>query len=267
MSVRWGPVPGATASSRTAGDVGPADARRASSPLARWWHGRFGPELLKELTLVVGLYLVYRLGRTITRDDLAAATDHARQVLALERFLGIANERGLQAASLDHVWLIKGLNRYYVTVHFPLTVAFLIIAYVRDGACYRHLRTVFGITTALALVLHVAYPLAPPRFLPGYVDTVAVWGPRVYESAAVQSQANQLAAMPSLHFGWALLVAYGVILLVHHPVRWLALAHPVVTLLAITITANHYWLDAVVAALLVALAWVVANLEVGRVAN
>jgi PAP2 superfamily len=66
--------------------------------------------------------------------------------------------------------------------------------------------------------------------------------------------ANQFAAMPSLHFGWAVLVAATIIGLLRSRWRFLAIAHPVVTLLAIVATANHYWLDAAVALVLVALA-------------
>jgi hypothetical protein len=67
----------------------------------------------------------------------------------------------------------------------------------------------------------------------------------------VGSMANQFAAMPSLHFGWAVLVAYGVVRALHTRWRWLIVAHPIITLAAIVITANHYWLDALVALALI----------------
>jgi hypothetical protein len=63
--------------------------------------------------------------------------------------------------------------------------------------------------------------------------------------------ANQFAAMPSLHFGWAVLVAYGLVQALHTRWRWLVVVHPAMTLAAIVITANHYWLDAMVAAVLI----------------
>ncbi|WP_309052032.1 phosphatase PAP2 family protein, partial [Streptomyces sp.] len=61
------------------------------------------------------------------------------------------------------------------------------------------------------------------------------------------SMANQFAAMPSLHFGWALMVAIGLIAATRSPWRLLWLAHPALTLLVIVGTANHYWLDALAA--------------------
>jgi hypothetical protein len=78
--------------------------------------------------------------------------------------------------------------------------------------------------------------------------------------------ANQFAAMPSLHFGWALIVAIGLGRLTRRRSR-LWMAHPLITLLAIVATGNHYWLDAAVAAVLVVAAvgwwpggpWVTCN--------
>jgi hypothetical protein len=50
------------------------------------------------------------------------------------------------------------------------------------------------------------------------------------------------------------LVAYGVVQALHSRWRWLIVVHPAMTLAAIVITANHYWLDAIVAAFLIAAA-------------
>jgi hypothetical protein len=109
--------------------------------------------------------------------------------------------------------------------------------------------------SAAALAIHVAFPLVPPRMLTseGFVDTLHQFGPRIYSTDTEHSVANQFAAMPSLHFGWALMVAVGFIAIKRTTWSLAALAHPLVTLLAIVATANHYWLDAAVALALVAL--------------
>ena len=86
----------------------------------------------------------------------------------------------------------------------------------------------------------------------GSVDTLAVHGPRIYSADTTKSVANQFAAMPSLHFGWSVMVAVALIAVTRRRVRWLALAHPALTLLAIVATANHYFADAAVALVLVA---------------
>jgi hypothetical protein len=115
---------------------------------------------------------------------------------------------------------------------------------------------VLAAVTAAALVLHLLFPLAPPRMLAatGLVDTARVYGPSVYGDPAADSLSNQFAAMPSLHFGWALMVAIGLIAATRSRWRWLWPAHPMLTLLVIVGTANHYWLDAMAAAALLGLA-------------
>lgn len=221
------------------------------SPVSQWWNGRFGYRMVLEIALVFALLTFYRYTRFLAREQTGSAFANARHVLRLEEQLGIANERSLQRAALDHLWLIKGLNRYYVSVHFPATVGFLVYMYVRAPGPYRRLRRLFVGVTAMALAIHVLFPLAPPRMLPGFVDTISRYGPAIYQRSDVAETANQFAAMPSLHFGWAVLVAYGVVRYTRHNWRYAAVAHPVLILVAIVLTANHYWLDAVVAGLLV----------------
>jgi hypothetical protein len=219
--------------------------------LRRWWASRSGAALVREVATVVALLALYRLGRALGRHEVGAAFDHAKEVLRIERHLGLAYELDWQRAALPHRWLITALNQYYARVHFPATIAFLVGCYVRSADGYRHVRRLFVGVTAAGLVLHLAYPLAPPRMQPGFVDTIARFGPAIYSRGEVASVANQYAAMPSLHFGWAVLVAYGAVRLGRRWWRWLAVAHPVVTFVAIVVTANHYWLDAAVAAALV----------------
>jgi hypothetical protein len=213
-----------------------------------WWQSRFGAALAKEVAVIVALLVLYRLGRALGRHEAERAFDHARQVLALEDRLHIDSERSLQRAALDHPDLIRLLNRYYASVHFSASMVFLAFVYVRAPRLVAHIRFLFVTVTALALTIQLAYPLAPPRMLDGYVDTIDVYGPAIYTSgSAVGQMANQFAAMPSLHFGWAVLVAYGVVRVLETRWRWLVVLHPVITLAAIVITANHYWLDAFVA--------------------
>ena len=85
----------------------------------------------------------------------------------------------------------------------------------------------------------------------GFVDTLQTYGPRIYAEDTNESVANQFAAMPSLHFGWALLIALMFIRIKRTRWSWVALAHPAITLLAIVATANHYLADAAVAGVLV----------------
>jgi hypothetical protein len=218
------------------------------------------PGLVRELLIIAVTFLGYRQIRYLTRNDTEQAVDNARHVIGFERKLGAFTEQSVQSLALRSETVIGFLNRYYVGVHFPLTAIFVLWVLVRHPEWYRSFRTwMIGVTIS-ALLIHVAFPLAPPRMTPGFIDTLRVYGPNIYPADTDQSVANQFAAMPSLHFGWAAIVAIAFICIKR--TRWslLAIVHPTVTLLAIVATANHYWLDAAVAMVLVA----VGGVPIGR---
>ncbi|MEU1039265.1 phosphatase PAP2 family protein [Streptomyces sp. NPDC005907] len=221
------------------------------------------PPLVRELLLVVGLFVVYKAGRQLADGHTAEAFRNAGRVWDWERSAHLPGEGAVQSALLHGDTLVHLANTYYATVHFPATAAFLIWLYLRRPAHYVWSRRVLAAVTAAALVLHLTFPLAPPRMLAttGLVDTGQVYGPTVYGARpATDSVANQFAAMPSLHFGWALMVAVGLIAATGSRWRWLWLLHPLFTLLVIVGTANHYWLDAIVATALLGIALAVIHL-------
>ncbi|WP_327186143.1 phosphatase PAP2 family protein [Streptomyces sp. NBC_01334] len=214
------------------------------------------PPIVRELLLVAGLFLVYKLGRQLAAGHTGEAFRNAHDVWHVERLLRLPREDAVQALLLHGDTLVKVANTYYATVHFPATLAFLVWLYLRRPAHYVWARRVLAAVTAAALVLHLALPLAPPRMLTatGLIDTARVYGPSVYGPPRTDHLSNQFAAMPSLHFGWALMVAIGLVVATRSRWRWLWLLHPLLTLLVIVGTANHYWLDAIVAGALLGLA-------------
>ncbi|MPY54049.1 phosphatase PAP2 family protein [Streptomyces acidicola] len=221
------------------------------------------PPLVRELLLVAGLFLVYKFGRLLANGHTGEAFRNAGRVWDWERALRLPDEAGVQSVLLHGDGLAQLANSYYAVVHFPATAAFLVWLYLRRPSHYVWARRVLAAVTAAALLLHLVFPLAPPRLLDGtgLVDTGQVYGPTVYSAApATDSMANQFAAMPSLHFGWALMVAIGLIAATRSRWRWLWLLHPLVTLLVIVGTANHYWLDAAGAAALLGLALAAVHL-------
>ncbi|MFF9472340.1 phosphatase PAP2 family protein [Streptomyces roseolus] len=218
------------------------------------------PPLPRELLLVTGLFLVYKFGRLLANGHESRAFRNADLVWDAERALHFPGEGAVQQLLLHGEPLIRTANTYYAVVHFPATIAFLAWLYWRHPAHYVWSRRVLALVTGAALALHILIPLAPPRLLAasGLVDTARIYGPSVYGAVPeTDSMANQFAAMPSLHFGWALMVAIGLIAATRSPLRWWWLLHPAVTLLVIVGTANHYWLDAVAAAILLGLALLV----------
>ncbi|MFG2497590.1 phosphatase PAP2 family protein [Streptomyces sp. NPDC048441] len=215
------------------------------------------PPLVRELLLVVGLFLVYKIGRQLANGHTGEAFSNAHHVWDAERALQLPGEGAVQHVLLSSEGLVHIANTYYATVHFPATALFLIWLYLRRPRHYVWSRRVLAALTAAALVLHLTFPLAPPRMLDaaGLVDTGQVYGPTVYGAAPqTDSMANQFAAMPSLHFGWALMLAVGLIAATSSRWRWLWLLHPLITLFVVVGTANHYWLDAIAVTALLGIA-------------
>jgi hypothetical protein len=220
--------------------------------LIRLWRAQYGGILARELVLLAVMLWIYKFVRYLGKDQIDAAFANAYRVLQWEHWFALDSESTLQRLVLPHRDLVVAMNRYYVSFHFIGTVAFLVWAFVRSLRDYRKIRRVLLAVTATSLGVHLLFPLAPPRMMPGFIDTMVLYGPNPYRSEAVQEFANQYAAMPSLHVGWSLIVAYGVIRIAKSRARWLILAHPFLTCMAVVLTANHYWLDGIVAAALVA---------------
>ena len=210
------------------------------APQTRWW---------RELTLVILGYWLYTLVRNAVPDHSATAVRHAEQLYQLEQTVSLDVELAVNQ-TLDRItWLIVGMNYYYAVAHFLVAVGVLVWLYRRRRRHYPLGRTVFLVTNTVALTAFYLYPLAPPRLLPwhGYVDTVVshgTWGS--WASGDVATASNQYAAMPSMHVAWSLFCAAVIVRLARR--RWVqaaAVLHPLVTLVVIVATANHFVLDAV----------------------
>ncbi|MEV0343007.1 phosphatase PAP2 family protein [Nocardia sp. NPDC050713] len=224
--------------------------------LERWRaavHGR-GGEAIRQLALITVLYLGYRFGRLITADDTARAFGNAHDLLAVEDRLGMMAETTVQAPFLRWDPLAFSANFYYATAHFTVAVGVIVWLWIFRPQHYRLTRNLMVGLTGTGLLLHVLLPLAPPRMLPerGFVDLAALHGQSVYGPSHSDGMSNQFAAMPSLHVGWALLLAVAMIAATRTRWRWLALAHPALTTVIVIGTGNHYWLDAIIAVLLLA---------------
>ena len=228
-----------------------------------------GLRFWQESVLIAGTYGAYSLVRNefgSAAVDPAVAARNADRVIDLERFVGLYIEEEVQSVFIDATAFVQFWNLFYGLFHFLVTFAVLIWLYMADPTRYRFWRRAGLITTSSALVGFAAFPLMPPRLLgdcgpygacqqgPSYVDTVTeVGGIWSFESSGLEAISNQYAAMPSLHVGWALWCALAVIpRLGSWWGRALALAYPALTVFAIVVTANHYWIDALGGAAIVA---------------
>ncbi|WP_084265911.1 phosphatase PAP2 family protein [Actinomadura macra] len=219
-------------------------------------HGGPGgrPRPVRELVLIAVLFGVYKIGRVLAAGRVSEAFGNAHRIWDLERSLDLPSETGLQQGLLQSELLVHAANCYYAYVHFPAMAAFLLWVYLRRPVHYRWIRRTLVALTAAGLVLHLLVPLAPPRMLTrtGLIDTAARFGPAVYGAPESDTMANQYAAMPSLHIGWAAVIALGLIVSSRTRWRWLWLLHPAATVAVVVATANHYWLDGAVALALLA---------------
>ncbi|MBX6391054.1 MAG: inositol phosphorylceramide synthase [Frankia sp.] len=208
--------------------------------------------------------MVYRVGRTYADGRQTEALRNALDVWHFERVLRLPSEYGIQQLALHSTHLLEAANRFYIGVHFPAAILFLLWVMFFQRAHWPRVRNVIVLATGAALVIHILYPLAPPRFLPAvsphipFVDTGLVIGPSAYSMPGAGA-ANEYAAMPSLHVGWAILEAWGIITILRYRARWLAVVHPVATAIVVVITANHYWLDGLIGGGLVYAAVVVTR--------
>lgn len=249
---------------RTIATASGADTPQAGSGLAR--AARIGahvpgrPRWWAELALIAICYLAYSMVRNLVPTDHAAAVSRAYEILKIEQMLRLDVEYQLNRLFVEHSWLGVAANYYYATLHFLVTIGVLVWLYARHPGRYAAYRWVLFGTTLTALIGFYSYPLAPPRMLPGYVDTVIefnTWG--LYDSSPVATISNQYAAMPSLHTAWSLWCGIAIFTVAQRRwVRALALAYPTVTVLVIMGTANHFILDAVGGALVLAIGYAVS---------
>ncbi|WP_242614195.1 phosphatase PAP2 family protein [Actinomadura roseirufa] len=219
------------------------------------------PPLWRELLLVAVCYLAYEMVRNLVPADPATAAHRAYELLGVEDALHADVEYDLNRTFVAHAWLAIGANYFYATMHFIATIGILLYLYIRRPERYGEYRTLLFATTVLGLAGFWAFPLAPPRMLPGFTDTVTAFGTwGIYGSGPGASVSNQYAAMPSIHTAWSLWCAMVVIGVARRRlVKAVALLYPAATIVVIMGTANHFLLDAAGGAVTLA-----AGLAVGR---
>jgi hypothetical protein len=215
-----------------------------------------------QIALLGLLFLLWRVVGRLALVHTGGAVGRARTIHDWERALHLPSEAAVQRLFLGHATWLRAADAYYAYAHAPALALALLWLLVWRREQFARWRTVTVVFTAVALLIELL-PVAPPRLLPscGFVDTAQHDGLSVY-GGTTHGFADQLSSMPSMHVGWALLVAAIVVTAGRTRWRWLIVIHPVVTVLVVTITANHWWLDDVAAAALLAL--VIGSLAIRR---
>jgi hypothetical protein len=221
--------------------------------LRRRGRGRRVQQFLREAALIIGLYALWQFAGSLSGSGTYAAVGRGQWIWDAERSAHLLSEHTVQGWILPHPLIVQAANLYYDTMHFTVMIVFLLWLFARHGDAYPRWRTTLALLTASCLLIQLL-PVAPPRMVPGLdmVDTAMKYGQSVYGSIG-GFQADQLSAMPSVHVGWAVLVAVCTYQVSSSRWRYLGSAHAVATVLVVVATGNHFWADGIVAvALLVA---------------
>ena len=238
-----------------------SEARQLTAPSPRALTIRFGGWV--EAVGLFWIYLAYSQLRAMAEGSEQLALENARRVVRVEQFVGLSFERSVQEFALRVEWLAVLANLWYGTVHFIVPIALLVVLWRKAPARYLRMRNTLVITFALGVVLFAVFPLMPPRMMPPSYNFVDTGHEYFHIDASLRSQlggsdrpttsdfaqgANEFAAMPSMHVTWSTWVALALWPLVRRRrklLRALLVAYPVSILLSVTITGNHWFLDAV----------------------
>jgi len=222
------------------------DTRRSTDATARPVGARRLDAPVNVLVLA-GLWFGYAAVRDLSTSTQSAALGNAGRLLDVESSLGIDIELGIQSA-IEWPAAFVAANAYYL-VHFPLTLTVMVLTFARRRTTiFPVLRNSLVACTTTALVIHLIVPMAPPRMLPGFVDASIEFGPDPYAIAG-SDNANQFAAMPSMHVAWAIISGYAIWhLSASRVTRFVGVAHPLMTSLVVIVTGHHFVSDVAIGA-------------------
>lgn len=217
----------------------------------RWL--RAAAPTMREAAIVFVLYAVWRLLGEASVMGTGGARGRGRWIWDVERWLHLPNELTLQRWTLHATWLVRFANAYYIVAHVAPLGIFLAWLFYRHRDRYVGWRNLLGFSSLACLLIQLV-PVAPPRLYPelGFVDTGARYGPRVYDAVGT-NLAGQLAAMPSMHVAWAVLIGVATWRASRSRWRWIGPAHALLTVFAVTVTAYHWLADGIVAGVVLAI--------------
>jgi hypothetical protein len=207
--------------------------------------------LWSQVLLIAWLYWLYDVTNNLAATRESTAFSNGRHLLKLEKWLQLDHELSLNSWVSGHDTIGLVLADYYDVMHLALTFVMICVLWWARPDVYRQLRLPLVLTNVVGFIVFWLYPVAPPRMLAGYVDTVSVTNAiGSWHSGQLAQAANEFAAMPSLHVAWACWVYIAI------RRAWpdsplataAAVGHVALTVLCVVATANHYVLDVVAGA-------------------
>ena len=219
---------------------------------------------VREGSLLVLGYAAYMLLRQVFPEDLeAVGRANAARVIDVEKALGIYWEPMIQSSLLSAAsWIVIFFNWAYSLGFLPVLVPGALILMTLRYDSFVYFRRVFLISYVMTWILWLTMPVTPPRLMPelGFIDSIDVMGPALYNTKEAIAFYNQHSAMPSMHFGWTLLFSVMLLRTGSRTLRLFGVLYPVVAFGAIIVTANHYFLDAVAGGVIVGCAFGIYHL-------
>ncbi|MCP3938476.1 MAG: phosphatase PAP2 family protein [Actinomycetia bacterium] len=208
-------------------------------------NGRSITTIVRNVLVLVGGLGAYLGVRAVTAGSATSAARNAGRLLEFERALGFEWEADIQQVALDYEWVVSVANWIYSFAYWPVIIATLLYTWLSHRALFRRYRNALFASGLVGLVVFAMFPVAPPRFLSGYVDTVNEAARHNY-IAHPSWLINENAALPSFHVGWMALSAVLLFPLLRSHLAKVLLVLPAVLMAAVVvITGNHYLVDVV----------------------
>ena len=208
-------------------------------------------DLVRQILLFCGAYMLYRLVRGVVEGRAGAAFENARRVIRLEHHVGVFVEPAVQAWTVGTGSLIDVASWLYVNCHFTVTFGTLAFIYLFRNEHFYFVRNMFMVSMAIALVVYLLFPTAPPRMMSewGFTDSVSDFT-GVSSDSSISALFNPYAAVPSMHVCFALMLGVPMARMARHGwSRAIWALYPALVTYVVIATANHWIFDAATGAL------------------
>jgi len=225
-------------------------------------------DLGRQIGILVGVDVIYELGRGLADGSRSDALAHGAQVIDFERATGTLFEPSVQTFFLSTHWVVDLANQLYLNAQFSIALGFLVWLYLFRNQSYYFVRNMFVVSMCLALIGYVGFPTAPPRMFPqdGFVDTITRFSDVNHDSTLAKVFINPYAAVPSMHCAFAMMIGATGVMVCR---RWWSKAWwafwPILITWVVIVTGNHYWVDAVLGWLVALTAFAIARGALARV--